>query len=168
MKWIVLVSLMLSQQIAKGQDFNENEFSWTYTKSPELSKHEIFTKLKIAMVEMYKSYSKVVEIEDEEIGVIILKPLFQTEAGQGLSLYSVSGVVNYSVKLEAKDSSFTATIYGFYHESTDVRTSASGGSLTNEKPICGYSRLSKKSWGAIKSKARVEALSIVKELIQVK
>lgn len=175
MKFLIAFLLLISLR-SQSQTFNPSDFSFEFKEqAPSLSKQQIFSKIKVALGEIYPSFKSVVEVEDTLLGVILLKPSFTVAVGQGMSLQKIKGKVAYTLKVSVSDHDYKISLRDFNHSSVEDITAievrrradiASGGNVADDKPDCGWSKISKKGWQAIKEESKNEANSIALKINQ--
>ncbi|MDU6663528.1 MAG: DUF4468 domain-containing protein [Bacteroides sp.] len=127
------------------------------------SKNEIYSGLRIWVAENYKSAQAVIQMEDKDAGVILVKALFSYEYGK-LRYSAYTGHVDYTLKLQAKDGRFRAEMSNFTHTNkVGNAPNCSLGLITTAEEYTDkgmHKTFHNNVWNDIKKKAEAESLLI--------
>jgi len=146
MKYYFLSLFLIISTFCKAQD---TIFSISkVVKVDSVSKNELYLRAKLWVATKYNSAKNVIQLDDKENCILVIKAQFPVTASAGLMSRMEEGNVNYTFTIECKDSRYKYTIDELTH-SCSVGY-GSGGKLTNLVPDCGYMSLPKKGWLDIK------------------
>lgn len=106
----------------------------------------------------FKSAKDVIQMDDSENGIMILKGIIPISGG----MYLADGKVDFTMKIQLKNGRYKYWITNFSHSS--YKPGYSGGALENTKPACGSMSMMKKGWNQVKESTDKYAQNIVQNL----
>lgn len=121
------------------------------------------SRARIFITENFKSARDVIQMDDQDAGVIIVKAVFAPIAKMGILGSREYGWVNFMLKMQFKDGKYKYTFSDFSHEgsTSNGHTAFAGGTLTNIKPGCGTFYMTMGYWRQVKQDACEEERSLV-------
>ena len=125
---------------------------------PNTNKEILYNKIKGWMAETYNNFSKVIQLDDKDIGAMVIKANMNYKAPSML-LNCWDGYVDYTLKVQIKDNKYKIEMKDFTHKAGHPSSPpvCSLGTLT-DKEIYSDKGLNKgsqnKIWNAVKSETK--------------
>lgn len=137
------------------------------------TKDQIYFKLKEWVGTSFNSAKAVIEIDDKDAGLIIIRPVSDYSM-RGLVYLGFQGHLRHTVKLQMRDGRFRVEITNFTHESLPGNCKdCSLGLITTDEQYPGRTALGAKGhmtkvWNDIKVKAKIISANYFSELPKIK
>lgn len=109
---------------------------------PGATKAQLYQRALSFFNNSFKSSKEVIQNSDKEEGKIF---------GNGVIDYGGINTISFSIEVAVKDGKFKYVFSGFDHTGYTEGGVRNAGSLDNEKPDCGYFRMTKGYWAKIKN-----------------
>lgn len=119
---------------------------------------ELYSRAKEWVAIAFKSAKDVIQMDDSENGIMILKGIIPISGG----MYLADGKVDFTMKIQLKNGRYKYWITNFNHSS--YKSGYSGGALENTKPACGSMFMMKKGWNQVKERTDEYAHAIAQNL----
>lgn len=138
MRFIILVLLATFAQVGKSQNFISENFPTTdgriiYTGVVEvdtaLKSLDLYLNAKRWLVDAFKSSKSVTQIDDKDLGVLVVKSYLSLSSVSSSSL-SYDGKLWFILKIETKDHRYRYTLSDIRYEATATSSSANVGPIT--------------------------------------
>lgn len=158
--------LLLSPLFSFGQKdpIDTVQFYYTSVENVDSVSAKILQqRARVFVTENFSSAKDVVQLDDLDAGVIIVKGVIVPIIKAALVGNIESGYVHFMIKLQFKGGKYKYTFSDFVHEGNGSNIH-SGGALTNVKPACGSFYMYEKYWRKIKSYTNDEAISFIDNL----
>lgn len=131
MKKLVLMSvLMCSFMFANAQE--PLSFSKVITCDSTATKSDIYSAIKGWIGVSFKSAKSVIEMEDKDAGLIVIRPSHDYYM-KGLMYLGFSGYIRYTVKFQIKDGRYKVDVTNFDHLATTECRDCNVGIITTDK-----------------------------------
>lgn len=155
--------LSFSQEINWPIDKETNKITFTEIVNVDsATKNDLYLRAREWFAKIYNDSKEVMQVDDKEAGKIYGKAATSVNVTQMGTSYDF-GSVHYDITVIVKDGRYKYTLTNFYHigniAAKGTSSGASGGSLENEKPECGWT-MNNKSWNVIKHQGYDNALLI--------
>lgn len=141
-----------------NSETNLIEYSELVKIDSTTTQKELYSRAKEWVAITFKSAKDVIQMDDSENGILILKGIMPISGG----MYLADGKVDFTMKIQLKNGRYKYWITNFIHSS--YKPGYSGGSLENAKPACGSMSMVKKGWIQVKETTNNYALSIIENL----
>lgn len=109
-KTILIISLFMSVLLCNAQ----TNFKWDITDSVPKTKVQLYSDTKIFIAKTWKSAQSVIQNDDKESGVIIIKGSSIQKVNHSLNVFTY--VYNYTVTFKMKDNKYKIMIDNVYCE----------------------------------------------------
>ncbi len=152
-----ILFLLLSLMIFIDVNAQQNTFNVDSIKSTEIIK-----RARIWLAENISDSNEAIELFDEN--TIIVNSSFSPEVKNSFGVKNNSGMITFSLKIEAKDNKYRTTFSNFYHKSLNKKDIPDGGSLEDEKPDGGMFSMQNKMWKQYQAKSQEFVIDIEKSL----
>lgn len=133
---IILFCLLLCVLQTFGKTYSE------VIEVPNVTKNQLYQRALSFFNNSFVSSKEVIQNSDKEEGKIF---------GRGTYEYMKINTISYTVEIAVKDGRYKYTISNFRHTGYTDGGVRNGGNLANEKPECGYIRMTKGYWNKIKT-----------------
>jgi hypothetical protein len=90
------------------------------------SQSDLFARSREWFAKTYRSANNVIQLEDKENGKIVGKGVFSV-TGKSMGTTYDSGIINYTITVQAKDGRYKYTLENFYHEKAGSKAADSFG-----------------------------------------
>lgn len=151
MKFFIPILLLSPCFLYAQNNINTDTLTFDYSGVVQVdtsSAKILQSRAKLFIAENFKSAKSVIQLDDQEAGVIVAKGNFVPTIKAPLLGHIGYGYVSFSLKLQFKDGKYKYTITDFFH--TGDGNVQEGGNLTNTKPACGTFLMSKDYWHQVK------------------
>lgn len=124
------------------------------------SADELYSQLKLFVARSFKT-SKVIQMDDPTSHRLVVKGNIDFPVNN-LTWHELTGVINFSMELQAKDGRFRVKLYGFEHESFNrqYKSWTMGPIYVEESPSC-IKWLLKKQYKAMHTRAMPKILDTI-------
>jgi len=116
MKSIVII--IFSVVFIKSNLVSQDNFKWDVVDSVALNKEQLYTNTKVFIAKTWKSAKDVIQSDDREGGVIVVKGLISKDISAILFTYTYN--YGYMITFRMKDKKFKVTIEDVHCESTSL------------------------------------------------
>lgn len=142
--------------------FGQNGFTWEKTDSISKTQSQIYSAAKMFIAKTWKSSKDVIQNDDKETGVILIKGVSSQNFAVNLGLCPMEYIFNYNVTFKMKDGKYKITIDNVHC------TSAHGGTNYQElRPIEPSDQIPYPfKTGAVSNKKAVELMQSLKQELQ--
>lgn len=169
-KLFLIGTLAFLTMVATAQEAKNLSFTQVI-KVENKSKSDIYSGLRAWVAKYYRSAQSVIQMDDRESGVIIVKALFPYNFGK-MMYAAYEGKVDYTLKLQARDGRFRAEMDNFIHSigidhATHTNKNCNLGLITTAELYTdkgAQKKFHNNVWNDIKAKAEAESLEAFKSL----
>jgi hypothetical protein len=166
-KLIAGIALLISISIQAQNwpiDKETNKILFTdVIKVDSVSQDELFLRAHEWCAKSYNDSKEVIQLNDKNAGKIVGKGAFRVTV-KAIGMVYAGGYVKYTFSIAVKEGRFKYEISDFYHTKEGSDMAADGGSLENEKPVCGTFMITKSYWSQIKSQAYDNTIALIESL----
>lgn len=161
-KCLFLMLVLISSVSVIGQD---RPFQCdTVIQAKGKSVAEIYASVKVWVATVFNSANDVIQMDDAQNGIMICKGRFHYKAPGGVNLRSMSGYVDYTMKVQVREGRYKVTIGDFIHQSTSTQFTSSwsfGLIYDREEYTGGGDRRKKKVWPDLLRNCKIQCKSLV-------
>lgn len=154
MKTILMISLMI---LSANFSYSQEKFVWERIDSVYNDKNQIYSDTKIFITETWKSAKDVIQLDDKENGIIVLKALINPSSSSGRIFW-----YSYTIKFLFKDKKYKVDIQDVkYHSGTFENFSYLILDPQEEYPGVYKAGIFKKEWESIMNEIKSTLSNIV-------
>lgn len=140
----------------------QDGFKWEKTGEVSKTKDKIYADTKMFVAQYWKSAQDVIQNDDKETGVILIKGVTETHAEYSLNYYTY--VYRYTVTFKMKDGKYLISLDGVHSES--ARASECNSSVIEIEPFEGEPTSKTVSFGSCNGIPKTKAIRMMDELKQ--
>jgi hypothetical protein len=133
-----MIALMM---LSSFYSYSQKNFTWEKIDSVEKTKDEIYSDTKFFIAEKWKSSKEVIQNDDKENGIIIIKGTIKEISNNGLTFW-----YSYTIKILMKDFKYKIIVDNVKYSSSDCNGSFLILEPQEEYPGTSKSCLFKKNW----------------------
>jgi len=140
---------------------NENPtFFSQVIEVPNKTKDEIFDKIKLWLVESFKDFNSVSQMDDKSTGVFILKPSMKFVSANPKAQQYWDGFLDYTMKIIVKDNKFKVDLNNFNHKASDkinsvgMKVNTSLGLITDKEIFGSKNKYDNLIWSELKNNVK--------------
>lgn len=159
MKKILLSLFVLVSLVAKSQT-TDSLFQFKSIDSASGTKDQLYLKAKSFIVKTFNSAKDVIQMDDEDNGIVVCKGLLTPYINAGFGMQSEQ-YVNFTITLNVKDNKYRCVLSDFIHNGFGTLGNSAGGDMNSDKASGG---IGKKQWDKIKAATAVDAQAFLSSL----
>lgn len=163
-KIILTITCLLFLNLSYGQ----KNFVWDSVYITKGTKIELFSKAKLVVAEVYNSANDVIQNNDPDAGIILLKGSTTLDRSENLGVITINHVFTYTLKIMVKDDKYRIVLNDIYNSKVFDNSSTPGYFIpipVSEESI-GFKRSSKKGY-AISNEKHAILMSQLKIKFQI-
>jgi hypothetical protein len=151
MRVLLLLLLLPAVCYAQKDPIDTVQFNYTSVETVDSIPAKVLQqRARVFVTENFKSAKDVIQLDDMEAGVIIVKGVIVPIVKTAFTGSMQAGYVNFMIKLQFKDGKYKYSFTDFIHEGNGGNVK-DGGALSNIKPACGTFNMFEGYWRKIKA-----------------
>lgn len=164
MKPIIFALLLPLSSMCQKIDIDTLSFNYTGVVQVDSTPAKTLqSRAKLFVAESFKSAKDVIQLDDAESGVIVVKGNIAPVVKVPLIGKMEYGYVHFTAKIQVKDGKYKYTFSEFDHEAHG-NNEGSGGNLNRKKPGCGTFTMSEGQWRQIKTYTNERVIALAADL----